>query len=96
MNPPTKPDTSPLAPVTAIDPASVKSAGGQIRSVPRLDDGNPATVEEAGWQPLIATPNHPEYPSAHSCVTPAGGRAIARFLGTKKIDFTVPSLTGLG
>ncbi len=28
--------------------------------------------------------------------TPAGGRVIARFLGTRQIDFTVPSLTGLG
>jgi hypothetical protein len=45
---------------------------------------------------LPATPNHPEYPSAHACVVPAGGRAIARFLGTHEIDFTVPSLTGLG
>ena len=34
--------------------------------------------------------------SAHSCITPAGGRVIARFLGTQQIDFTVPSLTGLG
>jgi hypothetical protein len=60
-------------------------------------DGNPATVGDPTWSTLLAaTPNHPEYPSAHSCVTPAGGRAIARFLGTKKIDFTVPSLTGLG
>jgi hypothetical protein len=60
-------------------------------------DDNPATVADPTWSTLLAaTPNHPEYPSAHSCVTPAGGRAIARFLGTKKIDFTVPSLTGLG
>jgi hypothetical protein len=60
-------------------------------------DGNDATIGDPTWSPLLAaTPNHPEYPSAHSCVTPAGGRAIARFLGTKQIDFTVPSLTGLG
>jgi hypothetical protein len=60
-------------------------------------DGNPATVGDPGWTPLLpATPNHPEYPSAHSCVTPAGGRVIARFLHTKQIDFTVPSLTGVG
>jgi hypothetical protein len=60
-------------------------------------DGNPATIGDPTWSTLLpATPNHPEYPSAHSCVTPAGGRAIARFMGTKKIDFTVPSLTGLG
>jgi hypothetical protein len=60
-------------------------------------DGNPATVGDPAWTPLLAgTPNHPEYPSAHSCITPAGGRVIARFLGTSRIDFTVPSLTGLG
>ncbi len=69
-------------PVTAI------RAGGT--------DGNDATAADPAWSPLIGTPNHPEYPSAHSCVTPAGGRVIARFLGTPKIDFTVPSLTGLG
>ena len=60
-------------------------------------DGNPATVGDPAWAPLLpATPNHPEYPSAHSCITPSGGRVIARFLGTSRIDFTVPSLTGLG
>ena len=59
-------------------------------------DGNEATVGDPAWSPLLGTPNHPEYPSAHSCVTPAGGRVIARFLGTQQIDYTVPSLTGLG
>ena len=29
------------------------------------DDGNPATAPDPGWEPLIATPNHPEYPCAH-------------------------------
>ena len=60
-------------------------------------DGNNATIGDPAWSPLLpATPNHPEYPSAHSCITPAGGIVIARFLGTRNIDFTVPSVTGLG
>jgi hypothetical protein len=60
-------------------------------------DGNARTAADPGWLPLLAgTPNHPEYPSAHSCITPAGGYVIQRFLGTDQIDFTVPSLTGLG
>jgi hypothetical protein len=60
-------------------------------------DGNPDTVADPSWLQLLpATPNHPEYPSAHSCLTPATGRVIARFLGTRNIDFTIPSLTGLG
>jgi hypothetical protein len=60
-------------------------------------DGNPDTVADPSWLHLLpATPNHPEYPSAHSCLTPATGLVIARFLGTREIDFTIPSLTGLG
>lgn len=60
-------------------------------------DGNDATVGDPTWSTLLAgTPNHPEYPSAHSCITPAAGLVIARFLGTPEIDFTIPSLTGLG
>jgi hypothetical protein len=60
-------------------------------------DGNAGTIGDPAWSPLLpGTPNHPEYPSAHSCITPAGGRVIAGFLRTRHIDFTVPSLTGLG
>jgi len=62
-------------------------------------DGNEATVGDPTWSTfLAATPNHPEYPSAHACITPAGGLVIARFLGTPEIDFTVPSVsvTSLG
>jgi hypothetical protein len=29
------------------------------------DDGNPATAPDPAWAPLIATPNHPEYPCGH-------------------------------
>lgn len=28
-------------------------------------DNNGATVPDAGWEPLITTPNHPEYPCGH-------------------------------
>jgi vanadium-dependent haloperoxidase-like protein len=69
-----------------------------ITAIPAGDnDGNAATVGEPTWTPLLpVTPNHPEYPSAHSCITPTSGWVIAKFLGTQKINFTVPSLTGLG
>jgi hypothetical protein len=60
-------------------------------------DGNRATVGDSTWATLLAaTPNHPEYPSAHSCITPPQGLIIAEFLDTKRINFTVPSVTGLG
>ena len=29
------------------------------------EDGNPTTEADPKWEPLIATPNHPEYPCAH-------------------------------
>lgn len=35
------------------------------------DDGNPATAPDPGWEPLINTPNHPEYPCGH-CILAAG------------------------
>ena len=56
----------------------------------------PPSPIRPGRHCLPGTPNHPEYPSAHSCITPAAGRVIARFLRTPTIDFTVPSVTGLG
>ena len=60
-------------------------------------DGNDATVGDAAWSPLLpVTPNHPDYPSAHSCLTPTVGLVIARVLGAGQIDYTIPSLTGLG
>ncbi len=57
-------------------------------------DGNDATVGDANWTPLLRTPNHPEYPSAHSCATPVVGLVMARFLDTDEIDMTMPSLRG--
>jgi hypothetical protein len=40
------------------------------------DDGNPATAPDPAWEPLIGTPNHPEYPCAHC----SGTAAIATVL----------------
>lgn len=40
------------------------------------DDGNPATAADPAWEPLIGTPNHPEYPCAHC----SGAAAIATVL----------------
>jgi hypothetical protein len=34
-----------------------------IRNADR--DDNPKTVRDAGWEPLMPTPNHPEYPCGH-------------------------------
>lgn len=35
-------------------------------------DGNAATAPDPAWEPLITTPNHPEYPCAHCSFSAAG------------------------
>jgi len=74
-------------PVTAIDPTAVIADG--FGPVPGDDDGNDQTAEQLGWRPLIATPNHPEFPSAHSSITSAVAEVLAEFLGTDQIDITL-------
>jgi hypothetical protein len=64
-------------PVTAINNASI--------------DGNPATDSDSSWKPLGATPNHPEYPSAHSCVTSSVANGLKNFFGTPNVTFEVSS-----
>ncbi len=75
-------------PVTAIDPTSVSSSDG-FGPAPGFDDGNPATVEQPGWRPLLPTPNHPEYPSAHTTFTSAEAEVFADFLGTGNINVDI-------
>jgi hypothetical protein len=74
-------------PVTAIDPTAVIADG--FGPVPGYDDGNPATVEQTGWRPLLTTPNHPEYPAAHGVITSAMTEVFRTFLGTNQIDLDV-------
>jgi hypothetical protein len=74
-------------PVTAIDPSAVIADG--FGPVPGYDDGNPATVEQTGWRPLLTTPNHPEYPAAHGVVTSAMAEVFSTFLGTNQIDLDI-------
>jgi hypothetical protein len=54
-------------------------------------DGNPDTVADPGWNPLGATPNFPEYPSAHACHSSAVVKALDSFFGTDKVPFSLTS-----
>jgi hypothetical protein len=72
-------------PVTAIDPCSVTNDGfgPATCDLNNLDsDQNPLTEEEVGWRPLISTPNHPEYPSAHGSITGAIMEVVTELFGT--------------
>jgi hypothetical protein len=57
-------------------------------------DGNPATTTDPTWTPLVTTPNHPEYPSQHGCVTSALAQVLANALGTSGINATIPGAEG--
>jgi len=51
---------------------------------------NPATSPDPTWTTLFATPAHPDYPSGHSCVSGAAGRALANYFGDDN-SFSVTS-----
>ena len=59
-------------------------------------DGNDATTADLNWTPLLATPTHPEYPSAHGCLTSALTDSLAAALNTQQLDITVPGATNGG
>ena len=48
------------------------------------------------WSSLPTTPNHPEYPSAHGCVTAAVTDVLTAALKTTAINIDVPGATGGG
>jgi hypothetical protein len=58
-------------------------------------DGNPATVVDPGWQPLINTPNFPEYPSGHADVSGAVSRMLRLFFGTDELTFQMTTTNAL-
>jgi hypothetical protein len=62
------------------------------QAIPSADtDGNPDTVADGAWRPLGATPNFPEYPSAHACHSTAVVAALDAFFGTDTIPLTLDS-----
>jgi hypothetical protein len=85
-------------PVTAIngslDSTAVTNDG--FGPVPGYDDGNAGTVEQAGWRPLLTTPNHPEYPAAHGTITSAMAEVFCTFLGTNQIELDVHGFDAAG
>lgn len=62
------------------------------QAIPQANnDGNPDTLADPTWQPLGATPNFPEYPSAHACHSTAVVGALDAFFGTDKVSLTLDS-----
>ena len=53
------------------------------------NDGNPWTVGDTSWLPLITTPNYPDLSSGANNVTGAVTRALALFFRTDHVTFSV-------
>jgi hypothetical protein len=57
-------------------------------------DGNPDTQGDPAWEPLDATPMHPEYPCAHCALSGAAAAVLAGLGGPGALpEFTLTSTT---
>ncbi len=54
-------------------------------------DGNPATIADPTWTPLLTTPPYPEYVSGYSTLTGAFTRALADALEPRSLRLTLIS-----
>ena len=68
-----------------------------IRAGVSTDGGNTSLERDAKWEPLIGTPPHPEYPSAHAAFSGAAEVVLRAWLGGDEVEVSVtnPPLSGL-
>jgi hypothetical protein len=59
------------------------------------NDGNPHTVGQPSWQPLVNTPNYPDYTSGANNVTGAVTRILQLFFRRDKLTFSVTTTNPL-
>ena len=58
----------------------------------QYDDGNPDTVPDPTWTPLVPTPPHPEYLSGHCITSAAAAEVLTEFFGNNA-GFSTTSTT---
>jgi hypothetical protein len=56
-------------------------------------DGNPRTVADPGWTPLVPTPPIPDYDSGHAVQGGTAAEVLKRFFGTDHVSFSKCSFT---
>ena len=75
--------------ITAWDTKFAYSFVRPVTAIRNADnDGNPDTVGDAEWLPLLGTPPHPSYMAAHSAVSATAATVLAEFFGNDAIAFT--------
>jgi hypothetical protein len=57
----------------------------------RAGGGDPRLAGDPTWISLVTTPNHPEYPGGHGCLSGAATSALKRFFGTDSFALTIDS-----
>jgi hypothetical protein len=61
-----------------------------ITAIRAATDLNIAALKgDAGWEPLLVTPPHPEYPSAHAIFSGAAEAVLRGFFGRDEVDVSV-------
>jgi hypothetical protein len=68
---------------------NAKYHNGFWRPVTAIQAG--VSAEDKEWMPLGPTPNHPEYPAAHGCVTAALSHLVENFFGTPNVKVVTDS-----
>jgi hypothetical protein len=58
----------------------------------RAGGGNPNLTADADWLPLGTTPNHPEYPAAHTCISGTLSYLVRDYFGTHRVHVVVDNL----
>ena len=65
-----------------------------VTAIQNADEiGNRWVSEDPDWLPLLVTPNHPEYVSAHSAISAAAAEVLTAFFG-KHYEFSFTAPTG--
>jgi hypothetical protein len=54
-------------------------------------DGSSETAPDPNWIAVVVTPNHPEYPSAHGCLSGASIETLKYFFAADRSDFQMDS-----
>lgn len=62
-----------------------------------IEDGDADTVQDPDWEPLHATPSHPDYPSGHNTYSGSAEEVLTQLVGDGPgAAFTIPSPTAPG
>ncbi len=57
-------------------------------------DGNPATIADPDWEPLLANPPYPDHPSGYNCLTASMMHAATDFFGPQHVAFDLVHANG--